>query len=121
MTLPLDRTQRITYLNDLLRTHAGDPEAPASWVNGRVLITAGIAAMDIADQAAILLKVNTFDAFNADNDPHGEHDFGAFDYHGQRIFWKIDYYDPNLTTGSEDPADPGRTARVLTIILAEEY
>jgi hypothetical protein len=31
-----------------------------------------------------------------DNDPHGEHDFGAFEHEGQRIFWKIDYYAPDM-------------------------
>jgi hypothetical protein len=32
-----------------------------------------------ADQAAILDKVKAFDAFSPEeNDPHGEHDFGAF-------------------------------------------
>ena len=46
-----------------------------------------------------------FKAFTADNDPCGEHDFGAFDHQGQRIFWKIDYYAPDMEHGSEDPAD----------------
>jgi Protein of unknown function (DUF3768) len=57
--------------------------------------------------------------------PYGEHDFGAFtfDHEGEslRIFWKIDYYAPDLLHGSEDPADPAQTIRVLTIMLAEEY
>jgi len=35
-------------------------------------------------------KVESFDSFTEDNDPHGEHDFGAFEHEAQRIFWKID-------------------------------
>jgi len=52
---------------------------------------------------------------------HGEHDFGSFDYCGERIFWKIDYYDRECRYGSENPADPEQTTRVLTIMLAKEY
>ena len=50
-----------------------------------------------------------------------EHDFGAFEDEGDRFFWKIDYYDLTLTVGSADPADPAQTARVLTLMLADEY
>ena len=84
-------------------------------------MTDGVAALPVLDQVAILAKVMQHDQFTEDNDPHGEHDFGAFDHAGQRIFWKIDYYDPSIEYGSEDPADPAKTTRVLTIMLAEEY
>ncbi len=40
---------------------------------------------------------------------------------GNKLFWKINYYDRDLEFGSENPADPAITARVLTIMLAEEY
>jgi hypothetical protein len=57
----------------------------------------------------------------AHNDPHREHDFGNFEVAGWKFFWKIDYYDANVEFGSEDPADPKITTRVLTIMLATEY
>ena len=73
------------------------------------------------EQELILAKVRNFSQFTPDNDPYGEHDFGAFDHGGERIFWKIDYYDIELEHGSPDPADPEVTTRVLTILLADEW
>jgi Protein of unknown function (DUF3768) len=58
----------------------------------------------------------TLQEFTADNDPHGEHDFGSFQAAGEAFFWKIDYYDRDLMFGSEDPADPDKTTRVLNIM-----
>jgi len=90
-------------------------------IAGRVVQTSGISALALQDQSRIREMVETFEDFTPDSDPHGEHDFGAFEHNGRRVFWKIDYYDKSLTNGSEDPADPRQTARVLTIMLASEY
>jgi hypothetical protein len=67
------------------------------------------------------VQVAEFKSFTEDNDPHGEHDFGSFDIVGRKFFWKIDYYDRQCQYGSEDPADPEKTTRVLTVTLAEDY
>jgi Protein of unknown function (DUF3768) len=106
-------TRRIAELNDLCRKAPG--------IGGRLFQTSGIAALPLADQSAIRETVETFDAFTPDNDPHKERDFGAFVHNGEKIFWKIDYYDRSMTKGSEDPSDPSQTVRVLTIMLASEY
>ena len=63
----------------------------------------------------------SFTTFDAGNDPHGEHDFGALAFGAERYFWKIDYYDADLTFASPDPADPTVTRRVMTIMRADEY
>jgi hypothetical protein len=57
----------------------------------------------------------------AHNDPWGEHDFGAVEIDGEKVFFKIDYYTPDLSAGSENPANEGCTHRVMTIMLASEY
>ena len=61
------------------------------------------------------------DDFCIANDPHGEHDFGAFDYDGVEVFFKIDYFDKDLNFHSPDPANPAVTERVITLMLATEY
>ena len=88
---------------------------------GRVLLTAGVDALPSDVKAIVIRRVATFSDFNPDNDPHGEHDFGNFEIAGRKFFWKIDYYDAAIEFGSEDPADPSKTTRVLTIMLASEY
>jgi Protein of unknown function (DUF3768) len=89
--------------------------------NGKVFITASVQDRGPLFVAEAICAVRSFDNFTPDNDPHGEHDFGALDVKGTRVFWKIDYYDPTLSAGSEDPADEAKTCRVLTVMLALEY
>lgn len=104
--------ERIRKLNDAFRT---------TTIGGKVFLTVGVDALPSDVKAMVIRKVAAFSDFTADNDPHGEHDFGSFDLAGHKLFWKIDYYDPAMEFGSEDPADPDRTTRVLTIMLASEY
>ena len=105
-----DATTKIAALNDRARR---------TLMECRVVITQGVEALEDVD--AILRQVQLFDAFTPENDPCGEHDFGAIRYQGQTIFWKIDYYDLDLHMHSPDPSNETVTARVLTIMLAEEY
>jgi hypothetical protein len=86
-----------------------------------VVMTAGVSELPIDVKANVLLMVKSFSAFDKDNDPHGEHDFGSFEVAGETFFWKIDYYDQDCRCGSEDPADPDKTTRMLTIMCADEY
>ena len=89
---------------------------------GRVVITRRVRALGAAQALALLLVVRNFSTFDPDNDPHGERDFGAIDLHGARWFWKIDYYaDAKCDEGSEDPSDPAKCYRILTILHASEY
>ena len=90
-------------------------------VAGRLFVTEGIASLPREDQSAIREKVERFSEFSRDNDPYAERDFGAFEHGGDKVFWKIDYYNRTLDGGSEDPSDPRQTTRVLTIMLAQEY
>src|SRR3954453_17122759 len=92
-----------------------------SLTGGLLHITRGVIALGGKQQAIILDAVAAFDAFNPENDPYGEHDFGALTIEGSRILFKIDYFDRGLTGHSPDPADPSVTTRVLTVMLAEEY
>ncbi|MQW86003.1 DUF3768 domain-containing protein [Sinorhizobium saheli] len=107
-----DRIARIRTLNDVLRT---------TWLTGKVLMTEGIRNLPDQTRSRVAEAIQSFDTFTPDNDPHGEHDFGAVTVAGHKVFWKIDYYAPDMVHGSEDPANPEVTMRVLTIMLAEEY
>ena len=122
----LSRAERIARLNDLARRAMG--------IACVVVATEGVRALPEADQSQLRELVETFDAFTPDNDPYGERDFGTI-YRGLdgvwstlrpadvavTVFWKIDAYGRELRFGSEDPADPAVTRRVLTIMLASEY
>ena len=89
-----------------------------SFTGGKVMTTAGVAALPDAVRVVVLEEVRKFDAFTGDNDPHGEHDFGGFEIDGRKILWKIDLYEEPGVKGADDLP---LTTRVLTIMLAEEW
>lgn len=88
---------------------------------GKTVLTRAVQVLTPKHKFELMNKIRFFNDFNEDNDPYGEHDFGKIEMNGQTFFWKIDYYDKNLEYGSENPADPEVTQRVLTIMMAHEY
>ena len=105
-------TEKVRALNDAFRK---------SFAGGKVVMTASVAELPDVVRANALVEVSRFDRFTEDNDPHGEHDFGSFELIGRKFFFKIDCYDATMEFGSEDPSDPEKTTRVLTLMLAEDY
>jgi len=106
------KTARIRALNDELRQN---------FAQGMAVMTPGVAALGAEAVARIVKTIAVFDDFCHANDPHEEHDFGAFEADGHMIYFKIDYFDHDLSMHSPNPADPSVTKRVITIMLAEEY
>ena len=107
-----EKRERIRMLNDQLRRHH---------IGGRIFITEGVMAAGPEGVAAVLQTISLANEFNESNDPYGEHDFGAVTVAGQRIFWKIDYYDQRIKSHAVDPSDANNCVRILTVMLAEEY
>jgi Protein of unknown function (DUF3768) len=105
-------TERLRALNDHLRT---------TFIGGAVMITRGVEAIPFAKRKRILERVRCFDGFDVENDPYGEHDCAILEAEGERILFKIDYFDRSVRVHSPDPADPAVTTRILTIMLASEY
>ena len=103
---------RIRELNDAFRR---------TFIGGTLMITSGVEGLSPHTRALLLHQVRQFHDFEAGGDPYGEHDFGAIELEDTRFFWKIDYYNRELDGGSEDPVDPAKTTRVLTIMAASEY
>jgi len=110
-----ERSARVRELNDAFRK---DPTR-----FGRALVTRGVNELGPEFVLLATRAVASFAAFTEDNDPYGEHDFGAFHLSGDKLFWKIDTYEKgsDYSAGAETPDNPATTDRVLTIMLAEEY
>jgi len=111
LSTELDR-ERIVQLNDVFRR---------TFVGGSLVITSGLQRRGPVFVRDALKAVRDFAEFTADSDPHGEHDMGVLCVFEQHVLWKIDYFDPSMTQGSENPADAEQTRRVLTVMLSDEY
>lgn len=107
-SLPTSRTVFTRTLADILAGDAEDPGArQASLMVG---------------QAALRRLINEA-PIDPGNDPHGERDFGAVEFQGRKIFWKIDVYanDGTFSWGSEMPWDAQQSFCVVTIMLASDW
>lgn len=102
----------IAAQNDNFRKHLSQ---------GTLVLTQGIRNNTSEDIKEIITKVRSFNTFNVNNDPYNEHDFGAFDFKGKKVFWKIDNYDRKFLYLSPDVTNPRLTNKVLTVMYAEEY
>ena len=98
-------TDRIRMLNDQLRRNLSA---------GKAVMTPGVAALGAEAVQRLVQTIAVYDDFCTANDPHGEDDFGAFDFNGVEVFFKIDYFDKDFQFHSPDPADPAVTERVIT-------
>lgn len=107
-TIPNETSAKIAALNDAARANA---------VN--YMTTRGIVSLDPTVICDIYIGVQEFKDFNEDNDPYDEHDFGSLTVAGNKVFWKIDYYNQDLSDGCDPLSSDCR--RVLTVMLAEEY
>jgi hypothetical protein len=106
------RAERIARLNNDLRQGGK---------GGAIVVTCGVMSLDGYCGEKLAMALAAYDGFDPDNDPHGERDFGDLELFGASLLWKIDYYDRDLRFGSNDPADAAMTARVLTVMLEEEF
>ena len=124
-----EQTARIARLNDLARSAMG--------VACTAVATVGFRSLPASDQSRVRELIETYDAFDGDNNPHGERDFGTIyqladgrwtterprlrEDERERVFWKLDYFDRQMRFASDDAANPAITRRVLTIMLSDEY
>jgi hypothetical protein len=108
MEIDSERAAKIALRNDVFRRSGGMVE-----------MTLGVERYGAFGVSELLHEIRTSDCFTEDNDPYGEHDFGSLEWCGEKVFWKIDYYDQNLEYG-EDPLS-SKCRRVLTVMLASEY
>ena len=82
-----------------------------------VVFTGGVRS--VQDLDGLMKAIRAYDRFTPDNDPWQERDFGSLDWYGDKVFWKIDYYDKDLR-GWADPFTK-ECHRVMTVMLADEY
>lgn len=111
--LAFTNTEKIRRLNDCFRR--------SMVFGGTIVLTTGVAHLAPESLGELLRLVRAFNDFTPENDPHGEHDFGAIDFGSIRYFWKIDYYALTSDHASTDPANPAVTHCVLTMMRADEY
>lgn len=111
----------IAEQNDRFRKAATQFEAAKDVSKGKIVMTRGVADQSPDFQLELMRKLVTFDAFDKDCDPYDWHEMGVLDVAGETVWFKIDLYDADYGYGAEDPTDPDKTRRVLTLLFPSEY
>ncbi|MEP3296570.1 MAG: DUF3768 domain-containing protein [Pseudoruegeria sp.] len=109
-------TNIIAEQNDEFRKHVLVDEKVGRW-----LFTSTVEAEGLEFKLAVLRAVQSFTEFTEEADPYGTHEMGVIEVLGKKVWWKIDLYDENYVGGSESPADPTKTRRVLTVLFPSDY
>lgn len=119
MIEPGVRSSHIAVLND--RARHGRDRAAKLVITRNCLETIAGDGSSVAELAA---QIRIFSALSEWKPPEGdrsERDLGYLQIDGHKIIFKVDYYAPDLQWGSEDPADPEQTIRVITVMLPSDY
>jgi Protein of unknown function (DUF3768) len=103
----MDRRKTIAALNDQLRT---------KFKGGRVQMTRSVYDLDDRLRGRALSVLARYNAFDADSD----HDSGVFIFAGFAFEWRIEYRSVDGCGQSPDPADAGKTFRVLTLSAVDD-
>lgn len=106
------RAEAIARLNDQLRK---------TGQGGSIVITSNLRRVTGFDAGVLDSALANYEGFDAGNDPYGERDLEDLTLFGHNLMFKIDYFDLSLTYGSDDPANPSVTSRILTVMLASDW
>ncbi|UWR62781.1 DUF3768 domain-containing protein [Phaeobacter inhibens] len=93
---------------------------PAPQNAGRWFHTQSVAAMGPTFVLKAYAAIGSYDDFNTDIDPYGDHAMGKFTIDGETVWFKIDCYDVDYRYGSDQPDNPEMTRRVLTVMLSRD-
>ena len=110
----------IAAQNDAFRRNIA-MEGETNVPDGRVVINNGVEEQGPAFVVEALRKIAAFDDFTDDCDPGGRHEMGAVEVGPLTVWFKIDNYDRDYRYGSDAPADPAQTRRVLTVLFPDEW
>lgn len=115
--LAVTRRETIAHLNDRCRLGLDRTAQTVITHSCLAAFGAGNAVAEAAHQLRILAAIR---AVRFADDDATERDRGQIAYEGETVYFAIDAYDLYLRYGSEDPADPRVTRRVMTIMLRED-
>ncbi len=113
-----DQTFRIAMLND--RCRQGFDRSARVVITAACLATLageGGTASEILAQAEVMAAIRRYVFKPEDGCERARGDLVVA---GHAVRFMIDYYDLSLEWGSEDPADPLATTRVMTIMLPSD-